>query len=191
MTATRTLRPQVEHLEERTVLSAMYRLALAAPILSAAHTHHPRHHHHHTGLALSGQVSGTWQAVFTNPDVGRTQNLAGGGTVAPLGTMEVRGQLHTPGFVAQGRATATLTLTGSRGSVTLALVGPLQPGFSAPPSSFQYTITGSTGAYANASGSGTVALSEQQNPPLVCPPNALCAPLLNGGTFTLTFQPSA
>src|SRR5581483_7237629 len=108
-----------------------------------------------------GQVTGTWDSVPTLPDVGKTQELSGTGTVAPLGAVAVRGELHTPGFVAQGRATATLTLTTERGSVTLQLTGPLQPGFSQPPATFQYTITGGTGAYAGASGSGSVAFAEQ------------------------------
>jgi hypothetical protein len=140
-------------------------------------------------VALSGQVSGTWLEQPTIPDVGHTQTLSGSGVVAPLGMAQVSGELHTPGFVARGETTGTITLSNADGSVTLRLVGPPQAGFSPPPSSFQYTITGGTGKFAAASGTGVVTFAEQESPPLVCPPNALCLPLA-GGTFTMTFQPS-
>jgi hypothetical protein len=77
------------------------------------------------------------------------------------------------------------------GSVTLQLVGPSQKGFSPPPARFHYTITGGTGKYAGASGRGRVAFQEQTTRPFVCPPNALCVPLLTTGTFTMTFRPAA
>jgi hypothetical protein len=213
MVTTRHWRPQVEPLEDRLVLSGGHGQALHLLALKAHHKHHRTHHHatHHGGgatgqngtggaanpataqqsVALNGQVSGTWDSVFAVPDVGGTQELRGTGTVAPLGAVYLSGQLLTPGFVAQGRAMATLTLTNSAGSVTLQLVGPPQPGFSQPPASFQYTITGGTGAYAHASGSGTATLTETPEVRPVCPPGTLCPDFIVPGSFTLVFQAAA
>jgi hypothetical protein len=74
--------------------------------------------------------------------------------------VQISGTLHTPGFILQGHTTGTLVLSSAQGSITLQLVGPPQPGFSPPPSTLQYTITGGTGAYAGAAGQGTVTLQE-------------------------------
>jgi hypothetical protein len=195
-------RPEVEGLEARTLLSAGLGRAAVTLAPVGHHAHHHRHHRTHQapgapspgdpqqGLALSGQISGAWLERPTLPDVGGAQTLTGTGTVGPLGTVTLSGELHTPGFIAQGEATGTLTLSNADGSVTLRLVGPPQSGFSPPPATFQYTITGGTGKYAGASGQGTVGFQEQDSPPMVCPPNAMCVPLA-GGTFSMTFQPSA
>jgi hypothetical protein len=171
--------------------------AVMMPIRLAHHGHH--HRHHQLGMAitrmdvsttlnLSGQVYGQYQPVSTSG--GRAQNLRGGGQVSPLGNAELTGQLHLPGAVSQGQVTGTITLTSPNGNVTLSLVGPMQSGSSPPPSTMQYTITGGTGAYANASGSGTVSFQEQQYPPQSCSSNGYCPPRAYGGTFTMTFQTS-
>jgi hypothetical protein len=165
MATKRYWRPEVEALEERTVLSAGLRLAPVAPSPVAHSGHHNRQ-----VLALDGSVSGTWQKRFTLPDTGGDQALTGGGKVAPLGQVRMRGELHTPGFIAQGQTVGTITLTNAKGSVTVQLVGPPQPGFSGPPSMFHYTILGGTGQYAGASGSGGATFREQP------------------AHFTLTFQ---
>ena len=218
MRTTRQWRPAVEVLEDRTVPSAGQADATLGMLLAhLPHHHHTVHHHggkqHHTspggttpgstpggqgapgptqtGLPLSGQITGEWDTVFTVPDVGGRQELTGTGTVTPLGVVWVSGELHTPGFIAQGQAGGTLTLTGPNGSVTLQLLGPIEPGFGGVPSTFQYTITAGTGAYAGNSGTGTLSFQEQPPIPIDCPPNAMCAePITVPGSFTLTFQPA-
>jgi hypothetical protein len=182
MVTSRRWRPVVEPLDERTLPSTMPGMGMTVPPLIRV-SHHSAHH-----LTLTGQVSGTWVRVFSNPDVGATQALTGSGTVKPLGNVQANGTLHLTGFVAQGEATGTLTLTTGRGRVTLALVGPPQPGFSGPPSSFHYTITGGTGRFAHATGSGTAGFTETSGMLPNCPPNALCLPL---ALFTLTFPAPA
>jgi hypothetical protein len=67
-------------------------------------------------------------------------------------------------FIATGHAGGTLTLSGARGSLTLQLEGPTQPGFSAPPSTFAYTILGGTGAFAASHGSGQVTVGFVASP---------------------------
>ena len=194
MTRARRCRPQVEPLEERTVPSAVHGPAHAAPV---AHHHHVKHRHHHApqpappgqglGQVLSGQVSGTWTTQPGLPDTGTEQTLTGAGTVQPLGPVQATGTLHTPGFILRGETTGTLTLSNANGSVTLRLVGPPQPGFSGPPPTFTYTVVGGTGAYAGASGTGTVAFSEQPAQQPVCPPGTPCPQDIIAPSFTLTF----
>jgi hypothetical protein len=214
MTETRYRRPQVEPLEDRTVLSAGLGLAHAVHPLGTHHGHHARHHHHHglpgnaapgqngpvgtlpgaaaQMLALSGQVSGTWQIAPTvGPFAGEVQILRGGGVVSPLGTVQMTGVLNVLGPIGQGETLGTVTLSNAAGSVTLRFVGPPQQGLGALPANFHYTITGGTGQYAGASGSGAVAFAEHQGSRPVCPPGALCPQPVGANTFTMTFIPAA
>jgi hypothetical protein len=109
-------------------------------------------------VAVNGFSRGV--ASFQNrPDVGTTYSLGTFGPFSGLGRAVVSGTLHTVGFIAQGQATGTLTLYAHRGSLTLTLTGPTQPGFSPLPSSFLFSITGSTGRLAGATGNGTVDVS--------------------------------
>jgi hypothetical protein len=184
MTTKRYWRPEVEALEERTVLSAGFRLA---PIALSPVAHHG--HHAQQVLALDGSVSGTWQKRLTLPDTGGDQVLTGSGVVAPLGHVRLRGELHTPGFISQGKTLGTIKLTNAKGSVSVQMVGPPQPGFSVPPSTFHYTILGGTGQYVGASGSGSATFHEQPAHGPACPPNTICPTILDVATFTLTFVP--
>ena len=184
MRTTRRRRPEVEALDGRMLLSAGPGFTMPVPALLAhhGHRHHPHHHHHkrrHPSagatpqqLTLSGEIVCTLGTVPPLPDGSSTRPLTGTGTVAPVGDVFVSGELRTPGFVTGGAAQATLTLTGANGSLALQLMGPFQSGFSPPPTTFQYTISGGTGAFAGASGSGTVTFQGQVGP---------------GTTFTLIF----
>jgi hypothetical protein len=160
----RLFRPQLEQLEGRIVANAAFKMParfglLGSPLSSALAT--PLQQHEQQSPTFRGVIRGTWSASQLNPDVGITQTLSGLGTVAPLGAVQASGSLHTPGFIIQGFTTGTMVLTNAQGSVTLSLIGHQpQPGFSPPTSALDYTITGGTGAYAGASGSGVVALTE-------------------------------
>jgi hypothetical protein len=178
MNAARQFRPCVEQLDNRTLPSVSFGAgwlpAVAEPGLSLQSAPRPALVQHtpapHRLLRL-GLVSGTWTNQPTLPDTGKTQDLEGSGVFFSLGQVQMSGRLHTPGFVLQGRTTGTLVLSNARGSITLELVGPLQSGFSPPPSAFQYTITGGTGAYAGLTGQGTATLLE------------------TSGNFSMTFVP--
>jgi hypothetical protein len=74
----------------------------------------------------------------------------GSGRVGHIGQTTSNANFHSTGFILQGNATGTLTLSGTRGTVTFALTGPQQPGFARLPNTFQYTIISGTGAYKNA-----------------------------------------
>jgi hypothetical protein len=160
-----TFRPQVEALEGRSVPAA--------------------------GVAqlLAGSVSGTWTTEMTIPDTGGVQRLTGFGTVVPLGDVAATGTVRTPGFIAQGRTTATVTLQDAAGSVTVRLVSAqAQPGFGPPATLYKYTITGTTGAFAGLAGHGTATLRELEaaGPP-VAPPGGAAPLVIVGPLFTLHF----
>jgi hypothetical protein len=139
MRTARSYRPRVEELESIALLS-VGGTGPASALVSASR--HPSSHHH-----LLGSASGTWTAQPGIPDVGETQNLVGNGKLHGLGEVQVQGSLHLTGFIRFGNAEGTLTLTNPHGSVTLALTGPTQPGFSGPPQSFTFTIASGTGCY--------------------------------------------
>jgi hypothetical protein len=111
---------------------------------------------------LSGQGTGT----YTNPAVPgaltvdglTTYNFKGTANLAGMGQVHVTGTIHSVGFVITGQATGFLTFSNSRGSVTIALTGPLQAGFSALPTTFSYHVVAHTGAFAHLSAQGTLGL---------------------------------
>jgi hypothetical protein len=152
MKASRRVRPNVEALGAKTLLSvsaAVMPVVRAAMVAAAGRRSSP----------LLGGVSGTTSAAVTIPDAGRTTTLTGSGKVGPLGSVSAEGQFHAVGFIAQGTAEGTLTLSNSRGSVTVRLVGPPRNGFSALPTSYRYTISQGTGHDKVLRGSGVADLT--------------------------------
>ena len=140
MTSRRTVL-RVESLDERALPSAVASAAPAAAALAAAQPQPP-----------SGQAHGTYAVQVGNPDAGTAYHVQGSGHVKGVGQFTFTGTLHRVGFIAQGHATGTLTLTNANGSVTLALTGPTQAGFARLPVTFAYHVSGGTGAYAHATG---------------------------------------
>jgi hypothetical protein len=154
-----------------------------------------------TALLLAGQVSGTWDSQPGVPVAGPDRTYTGQGTVTPLGTVQATGSVQLPGFAVNGQTQGTLTLSNADGSVTLGLVGPASYDLYGSPVTFQYTITGGTGQYAGASGSGTTIL---HGPPASAPgtaPGGVNGPGTGPGganspgpnpppIYTFTFQPA-
>jgi hypothetical protein len=149
-------RPEVEGLESLVALSggvgAMHGGAVAAALAPISHRQAPV-------LALSGTVHGGYMATSSNPDVGKTYRMGVAGRINPLGQTGESGQINTTGFIANGMATGTMTISAPKGSVKLQLTGPSQPGFAALPSKMTFQIVGGTRAFAKATGSGSVAIS--------------------------------
>ena len=174
--------PQVEGLESMTLLSGV-----AAAV-----------HHGHAvvqtattqtqNLSLSGTVHGQYFAQSSNPDTGSTYSITAFGRISPLGRTAVTGSYQTPGFILNGTAHGSLTLTAAHGSLTLKLdqAGPIPQNSSGGSRLFQFTITGGTGAYAGAQGSGTVNVTLDSSNSL-----NLGGHHLSTGRVTLTFQPGA
>ena len=157
-TPKRNRRLQFEVMESREVLSASPAVAaLASPawVIRPGGLPLPNPLHHE--VVLHGSLSGSYSA-HSFVDAGTSYDLSGQGQVQPFGPMKAGGDLHSLGFILQGHAGGTLTLSNSKGTLTLGLTGPLQSGFSPLPGQFDYEITGGTGAFANATGQGTAFL---------------------------------
>ncbi len=165
---------RIEELESRVALSS-YNPALVATAASWAE---------YQAIApasqpsedLHGHLHGSYTIVPSNPDTGTQYDLSGSGYIHGLGQVTTTGELHSTGFIRNGRATGTLTLQNANGTVTLQLVGPSQPGFAPLPNHFHYTIVSATGAYTGMHGSGTIDLHVQPNPSGT------------GGTFTMNLH---
>jgi hypothetical protein len=112
----------------------------------------------HSPLAGAFNAHGTFTKPFHNPDIGPTYDFTGGGRKTSLGKFKLTGHVQTPGFVNNGRSGGHLTLTTSRGTITLVLHGPPQPP-GVLPDSFTYAIRKGTGAYANSTGKGQMLVS--------------------------------
>jgi hypothetical protein len=148
----RLLRLQVEELSARIVPNATLPMTVHSVPRIAAAGHFATQHH------LVGKGHGAFMREFANPDTGSAFQLSGVGHFTGLRNVTIEGALHSVGFVAQGRATGTVTLTNARGSVTLALTGPLQAGFAPLPGMYQFHVASATGAFNNWRANGTLTL---------------------------------
>ena len=131
--------------------------------------------------SLAGTITGTYQNLPSNPDAPRIYAFSGTGSAGDLGQVTVSGQVQLVGFIASGRAGGTLTLKNAKGSVTLQLTGPVEPGFGPFPQTLSYVITGGTGAYADEDGSGTLGVKLTDT----------STAALGGGRFTFVIQSNA
>ena len=147
-----TFRPALETLDARALPSAV----LTAPtdpvpvVIAAPPASHPLH--------------GVGQGEYTDPafghvDAGISHSLHGTVALQGLGTFDMTGWVNGTGMILGGRAMGQLTLTNAKGSLTLELHGPIQPGFAQIPSELVYSISGGTGAYAHAKGYGVTHLT--------------------------------
>jgi hypothetical protein len=154
---------QLERVEDRMVLSTLITAPAPVPATTAAVNPAP------AGadilvkplvfIDLNGSAHGRTRRVPTPPDVGPVLALEGTGTVSPLGSVHVSGTLHGTGFIKGGRAGGVITLSNARGSITLDLVGPIEPPFTGPPSAtylFHIDPSKDTGAFAHDVGFGSV-----------------------------------
>jgi hypothetical protein len=107
--------------------------------------------------------------------------------VAGLGKVSVNGFVHALGYLPTGNAGGTITLSNAHGTLTFALKGPTQPGFSAPPTQFNSSITGGTGRYKNLRGAGTATLQMApfDHPDICFPIPRGCGQFPDAGIFTL------
>jgi hypothetical protein len=161
----RNTTPRVESLEGRVVLSTVAAPHPGGGITGASLVRGASY------LFINGTAHGTAHATPGMPDTGAVVALHGTGMLTPLGNVRVSGNLVGTGFIQQGNATGSIVLTNARGSVTLHLDGPSQPGFTPPGSgTYQFSIQRGTGAYAHTIGTGTVDLT------------------LSATSFTMTFH---
>lgn len=146
--APRHSRLQVEELSARTLPS----VSSLAP--TALTTFHPGHHQ-----TLDGEGFGIYTTDLIQSGAGKAYHLQGFANLDGLGRVAVSGDVHAVGFIQNGHAGGELTFTNQRGSVTIELEGPAQPGFSPLPKSFTYHVASTTGAFRNLSDHGTLQLN--------------------------------
>jgi hypothetical protein len=123
----------------------------AAPALTAV-VLNPSHALHETG-------AGHYTSHSLVVDAGLSYTLTRKADLAGLVSFQVSGWVQGLGMVASGRATGQLVLSDARGTITLALHGRVQPGFSPLPPEFVYSLSGGTGTYQRLRGYGVVALT--------------------------------
>jgi hypothetical protein len=128
---------------------------------------------------LRGRGSGGYEGPFGFPDAGRGYVLHGEVNLGGLGHFGVSGSLHSLGFIMRGRAGGELTFSNARGSLTLRLEGPEQPGFSPLPGTFHYQVVAATGAYHGLHEGGALHLALHQAPGEA---------VASHGTFTLSLS---
>ena len=112
---------------------------------------------------LNGTITGKYSLAPTAVTLGALYIFSGTGTAGVMGPVSASGRVSLPTILAAtGRATGTLKLTSISatplpgGSVTLSLVGPITASTAPFPAVLNYVITGGTGAFAGATGTGTI-----------------------------------
>jgi hypothetical protein len=141
---------RLEELDARTLPSVTIPTTTAPAAAAAAPN--PSHPLHGTG---AGHYLGHSLVV----DAGLSYALTGKADLAGLGSFKMSGWVQGVGMVASGRATGQLVLSSAQGTITLALHGRVQPGFSPLPAELVYSVSGGTGAYQHLSGYGVVGLT--------------------------------
>jgi hypothetical protein len=158
-------RPEVEPLEAMTLLSPIAPGPSSPPSTTSVVAAKVKPS---SQVTLDLKFRGVYQVILGAPDVGKDYLFQAGrvGSTHGLGTAGLDGSIHTPGFVVQGKAMGQLVAHTRRGDLYLQLVGPTTSGFSGLPARLSFTITGGTGKFANASGSGVVdvTLKPARNP---------------------------
>jgi hypothetical protein len=99
--------------------------------------------------ALKGTIQGSYHTLPT-VDGPITSALQGTGLVTPLGRVSASGYVWSSGYAATSgiKAGGSVTLSNSKGSVTVSLTGPGP----SPTQLNQYTVTNATGAFAGLAG---------------------------------------
>lgn len=85
--------------------------------------------------------------------------MTGKANIAGMGQVDVYLHLYTVGFKTKGTARGEMTLSNTKGSVTLQLVGPEQLQHATLPSVFTYSVMKVTGSYKAFSETGTLRLT--------------------------------
>lgn len=181
-------RQLIEPCESRRLFSASLILNVAgAEVISLetaaihAQAKYPVHNPQPITLQLQGSARGRYTLKQSNPDTGETFHFQGNGSLTPVGSLQVAGGVVSSGFIADGQSSGTLKLRiASGGTLTLQVVGPSQSGITPAPDVFNFTISAGTRKYAQASGSGYIALGRTSSPTAV-------TRLFSHGTFSMTF----
>ena len=182
----KALRPRLELLESKTVMSAGVAAGAAALSLdtpAAARLARPVEQ----TVSLTGSADGDYTSTLSKHSMGIKYHLSASGTITPIGSAVVNGWFHAPGLNG-GQDSGSLTIVGSGGSLKLKLTpehwsfsaraddsvnpggpirglstvnpgGPMIPKGSPPVYFFTFTITRGTAQYAQERGTGSVEIA--------------------------------
>jgi len=142
------IRPEVEGLESMTLLSgvaASVHTAASAMVTAPVQT-----------VSLSGTAHGNYVSRQSNPDTGTLYSFNARGMIAPVGRTFDFGSFHTPGFIQNGQTQGRLTLVGPRGTLRMTITEVTPTTDPTNVFHFTYTITGGTGRFRNAQGTGNL-----------------------------------
>ena len=117
----KALRPKLELLESKTVMSAGVAAGAGAASLSldtpaAAKLARPVEQ----TVSLTGSADGDYTSTLSKHSMGIKYHLSASGTITPIGSAVVNGWFHTPGSKG-GQDSGSLTIVGSRGTLKLKL----------------------------------------------------------------------
>ncbi len=129
---------------------------------------------------LAGQGQGTYTSPFMSPDSRPAYALNGEAALAKMDKVKVNGAVRGVALGTVDSATGTLTFTNDKGSVTIDLIGPAQPGSTLLPVDWKYNVSAATGAYQGLVDQGTLKLAF-----MPAPPSPVAAATSPQGTFTL------
>jgi hypothetical protein len=179
MTASRHIKPQVEAMESVFLLSTLG-LHPKRPDTKRA----PLVAHQKDSISLAGNLQGAMQPISTYGTAGPAfYSLNGTGEVGALGSVNVTARVtyYPASSAASG---GTITLTGGKGTIKLALMGPLWDG-TLPAPSFSFHVASATGHYRRMRGIGTAVITLTPQTSGYDGIQGLGAP---GGTGTFTVQ---
>jgi hypothetical protein len=111
-----------------------------------------------TASALAGTAGGTYALGPSLPTTGSTYELAGTGTVGPLGKVAVGGFLQAARYTSPGHAGGVVTLSNAQGTATLQLSGTALADATRLPAQFSFVLVSGTGAYSHLNQGGTLGL---------------------------------
>ncbi len=179
MTASRHIRPQVEAMESIFLLSTLS-LHPKRPDTRRA----PLVAHQKDSISLAGNLQGAMQPISTFGSTGLAfYSLNGTGEVGALGGVNVTASVSY--YPASSAASGgTITLTGGKGTINLALMGPAWDG-TLPAPSFSFHVASATGHYRGMHGTGTAVITLTPQTSGYDGIQGLAAP---GGTGTFTVQ---
>jgi hypothetical protein len=170
----KALRPRLEPLESKTVLSAGVGAGAVAALLNTSAAARLARAAEQT-LSLTGSADGHFTSTLSHHSSGTEYQVSASGTLTPIGAAVVNGSFHAPGSNG-GKDFGNLTIVGEGGTLRLKLTpekylfsaragnsvnpgGPMIPVGSPIVDIYTYTITRGTGQYAHDHGTGTVEIT--------------------------------
>jgi len=173
------MRPRLESMESKLLLTAQAMSGLASAVVSTPTPVVKL-------IELNGNVQGAYHEHIKNPDIGADYTFFGSGVVNGRHTA-ITGHIAKVGFIAVGAPGGKLFLSDARGTITLkvtGVTGDSKDGLNGGlPTLFKFEVEGGTGAYRNEHGSGQLTLDLTPH----AKPTAAKPGLDSSGHFSIQF----